>query len=694
MNPKKSVLLRLFSIGIFMVFFCAEAFFAQNATAGLTTQKGKIRTADEVLAAQEFRRGVQAYYRGAFNESVLQFEKSLSYKPDDNLILDWLGKSYYRSGMEGTALAQWKEASQNGYGGLLLQNRIEIVSERRLTGSSLDSTARYTEAGSFSGKKAGAFVFSGPVSVLPNTDGTIWVVAYGSNELLRIDVNGIILERIPGPLNGFDRPLDIIRLSDGNILISESAGDRLALMNPKGKFIKYISSKGRGPGQCIGPQYLAQDSTGNIYVTDYGNSRVVVFDKDGNGLFSFGGKDGDFSGFKGPSGIAVINESVYVADCVTGAVYEFDLSGNYLRKLVEDKTFRRPESMKVWGSWLIICDSNKVMSIDSNTGAVVENARSGNAPSRLTSAVPDINGNVIVTDLKSNEVYVMSKMQELVGGLFVQLERVNSDNFPTVVVELQVENRHRQPVVGLRAENFYLTEGKRPVSQQQLLGSASNNTIVDLTLLLDRSIQSDGFRPQMETAVREIAASMKGKGTLRIVSAGKIPVLEYSGNPKAAEQFRMAALKTSASDFVPLDLALRLAANDLVNAEKKRAIIFITAGFLTQNAFVKYGLSDTVSYLNNNSIDFSVIQLVEGVPADELAYLSSNIPGKMYYVFRPEGLSPVIQDIEDIPSGLYQLSYVSSLQTNFGESYLPVEAEAYFLNRSGRDETGYFTLLQ
>ena len=53
-----------------------------------------------------------------------------------------------------------------------------------------------------------------------------------------------------------------------------------------------------------------------------------------------------------------------------------------------------------------------------------------------------------------------------------------------------------------------------------------------------------------------------------------------------------------------------------------------------------------------------------------------------------------MSDIIDIPQGVYQLSFVSALQTNFGENYLPVEAEVYLLNRSGRDERGYFAPLQ
>src|SRR5574344_2355070 len=176
----------------------------KSAEASQTTAAGA-RTAAAGLAEQEFRRGVQAYYRGSFNDAVMEFEKALSYLPSENLILDWLGKSYYRSGIEGAALEQWQFASDAGYGGLLLKNRIEIVRERRITGANQESAQRYTEAGSFPGKKDGKLFFSQPIATLPNSDGTVWIVSYGSNELLKIDVNGLILSRSNGPVNGFDR---------------------------------------------------------------------------------------------------------------------------------------------------------------------------------------------------------------------------------------------------------------------------------------------------------------------------------------------------------------------------------------------------------------------------------------------------------------------------------------------------------
>ena len=662
--------------------------YTTTETAGLIIPEVGIRSSDEIYASEEFRRGVQAYYKGSYNNSIIQFEKALSYMPDDNLILYWLGKTYYKAGLEGNALSYWTGASKNGYGGLLLQNKIEIIRERRVTGESSDKTTRLSESGSFPGFFNGNMIFSGPSSIQPNNDGTIWMVSYNTNELLLLNQNGKIVDRVTGPLNGFDRPVDIIRLRDGNLLLSESAGNRLALLNSKGKFQKYIGSGGRKNGQMVGPQYLAQDDFERIYVSDYGNRRIDVFDSNGEGLFSFG------SELKGPTGIAVEGERIFVADDNDGCIYEYDRAGNYVRLLVEKGTFKKPEAIRKWNSSLVFCDSNRLLDVNMDTGAIFEYTKTGNAPSRLMTATADVNGNVVAADFTANELYVFSKVQELVGGMFIQIENVDASAFPKVVVEIKAENRHRQPVVGLQEENFYLSENKRPVTSMQFLGSASNNTEADVTIIISRSESSLKYKTEIETAVREISASMNGKGVLRVVSAGTIPVAEYEGNPSGAERFSLEALKNPVAKTVLLDSSIRLAVNELINAAKKRSIILISDGKFGHESFAKYNLSELTAYMNNNSVLFSHVQVEMDAVSSELSYILDNTSGTNYYVYRPEGLSRIVSDIIDIPQGVYQLSYVSSLQNNFGREFLPLEAEVYLLNRSGRDETGYFAPLQ
>ncbi len=684
---------KTFVVVSILALMAAFAFPQDNLVDSFRTEEDDERSSEAGFAEEEFRRGVQSFYRGNYNEAILEFEKALSYLPGESRILEWLGKSYYMSGIEGAALQQWEMARQQEWGGLLLPNKIEIVSDRRVTDTEYGFTQRYTEAGNFPNVNGKTLIYSYPISSLPNPDGSVWIVAYGSNELLRYDVNGVVLDRIRG-LEGLDRPVDIIRLSSGNLLVSESSGNRLSELDPSGKFLKHFGKKGRGLGELIGPQYLAEDSQGNIYTTDYGNNRVVVFDMDGNGLLSFGAKVDGFDGLKSPTGIAIWEDRVFVADSVKGGVYEFDRSGNYKGLLVEEGTLKKPESMKCWGNYLIVADLNRVLTVDVFSGTVYENATTGNGATQITSAVPDKNGNLIVTDFKANEIYVMSKMSELIGGFFVQIQRVHSDSFPQVTLELKVENRKRQPIVGLGEGNFLITEDKRPVSDMQLIGSANGNNVADITLLIDRSYQMRDYEEQVNTAVREIAASMEGKGMVNIVSASSVPTTEFTGSPTDLSNFSVRSLKADYAADCAIDTALRLSANSLINAEKKRAVIYITAGEVSDVSFSHYSLSDLAAFMNNNSVSFNTILMNNGAAASEIEYITNNTMGESYYVYRPEGLSSVMDDIISIPSGVYILSYTSSLGTDFGRRYLPVEVEAYLLSRSGRDETGYFAPLQ
>jgi tetratricopeptide (TPR) repeat protein len=164
-------------------------------------------------AREEFRLGVQAYNRYAYNEAILSFERALAYRPGEPLILDWLGRSYYRSGFEDTALRQWQAALQGyPYGtpqNLLLANHIDTIRNRRSLLPVANDNVRYVESGNFPSRNNTVVLYKQPTSILAADDGSVYVVAYGSNEIIRIDVNGVIRQRIRGPINGFDRPFDI-----------------------------------------------------------------------------------------------------------------------------------------------------------------------------------------------------------------------------------------------------------------------------------------------------------------------------------------------------------------------------------------------------------------------------------------------------------------------------------------------------
>ena len=66
-----------------------------------------------------------------------------------------------------------------------------------------------------------------------------------------------------------------------------------------------IGKRGNGPGEFNLPRDLAIGKDGRLYVVDGGNFRVVVFDREGKYLFSFGSVGKQYGQFARPKEIAI-----------------------------------------------------------------------------------------------------------------------------------------------------------------------------------------------------------------------------------------------------------------------------------------------------------------------------------------------------------------------------------------------------
>ncbi|GAB1481304.1 hypothetical protein MASR2M78_01190 [Treponema sp.] len=328
---------------------------------------------------------------------------------------------------------------------------------------------------------------------------------------------------------------------------------------------------------------------------------------------------------------------------------------------------------------------------DTHTGSLQELGGLGNANVRIVGADVDRNGNIVVANFAAGEVSLLARMDDLAAGLFVQIERVISDRFPEITVELRVQDRRRRPVVGLEARNFILSESGRPVAGQEFLGAAYLSKRSDISILIERSLETRPLLKDLETAVRD--ASSAADRVLALVSAGEQPIKENIGS--GAELLQAARSRTPS--YTPrwnFDLGLRLAATELLAGEKKRAVVFISSGKLGEKSFERYGLSELASYLANNGIVFYTVVLSDTAVDKELRYLCEQTGGQVLSLYRNEGIAPVIAALREGPSGSYALKYSSKLPTDFGRAYLGLEAEAYLMERSGRDALGYFPPLE
>ncbi len=100
-------------------------------------------------------------------------------------------------------------------------------------------------------------------------------------------------------------------------------------------FISTFGTAGAGNGQFNRPIGITvHDSTGNIYVTDFGNNRVQIFDTLGNFISTFGSAGAGDGQFNGPYDVDVLTSTgnVYVTDENHARVQVFDSTNAFVNK--------------------------------------------------------------------------------------------------------------------------------------------------------------------------------------------------------------------------------------------------------------------------------------------------------------------------------------------------------------------------
>ena len=322
------------------------------------------------LADDFFRNGVSAFHNGYLNKAYLNFEQALSRKPNNNLYNYWLAETYYRNGYNSNATEIWSQLISNQYKVDFLSNRLEQV-RRMVEPKSNILDVNYTISKELSGYGVGLIPFIGPISIAPELSGGFYATSYISGDIIHFNANGLYTRRIKNGLISFNRIFDILNLEDGSFLVTESGVDRVIRYSSNfSSKLGQFGEKGRGENQFLGPQFLAEDDDGYIYISDVGNNRVCKYTKEGEYVLQFGHSQSGFKGLELVTGLSTIDNIVLVADKRQKVIFVFDKSGNYITELARGK-FKAPEGItRISKKEFLVADDNRLVLFDMEVESV------------------------------------------------------------------------------------------------------------------------------------------------------------------------------------------------------------------------------------------------------------------------------------------------------------------------------------
>ncbi|MGE0086445.1 MAG: 6-bladed beta-propeller [Desulfococcaceae bacterium] len=213
----------------------------------------------------------------------------------------------------------------------------------------------------------------------------------------------------------FNDPRGLAVDSTGSIYVLEFGNNWVQKFTSEGEFIDKFGGYGSGPGQFNSPADIATDENNNVYVLEWGGNRVQKFSSTGEFLMQWGGYVTEWGGFSYPTGIAVgKNGFVYVANTKSNQIVKFTLDGVYVQKWgslgTGDSQFDEPSGIEVDSSGFVYVADNENHRIQKFTsdGEFVRkwgNNGSGVGEFDFPYGISiDAFGNVYVTDQQNNRI--------------------------------------------------------------------------------------------------------------------------------------------------------------------------------------------------------------------------------------------------------------------------------------------------
>lgn len=198
-------------------------------------------------------------------------------------------------------------------------------------------------------------VFACPSGIARDTQNNIYFNDALGNRVLSCNSSGTLVKNLPLPLSGVagvvESPMGLAYASS-YIWSIEAQSNLVRKLDLNGNVVKSWGSQGTGNGLFNNPMGVGLDSSGNVYVSDYGNNRIQKFNSSGTYVSKWGTAGTGNSQFQGPSGLCLNSSNyVFVADTMNSRIQKFTSAGVYSSQIGSEGCgkfqFKMPEGVFV-----------------------------------------------------------------------------------------------------------------------------------------------------------------------------------------------------------------------------------------------------------------------------------------------------------------------------------------------------------
>jgi DNA-binding beta-propeller fold protein YncE len=251
------------------------------------------------------------------------------------------------------------------------------------------------------------FKLDAPIAI--TTNGTnLYITNSGNNEIIITDRSGDFIKKIGGTGTSpgkFNYPVDIDHDVTGNIFIADFRNSRVQIFDEDGNFKSVISKEG------LMPAAIVSDDNGRLFISDVSTHQIHIY-KDGQLEKSFGTQGSEDGQLNFANGLAITpnGQRLVVSDSQNKRLQVFTIDGNFMYT-IPLKQAGLPKGISVEDDSIYLADSlvHKIykISIDGKKSQTILQGREYKYPNDII-----VEGNQIyITDRGNNRILAF-KMEE------------------------------------------------------------------------------------------------------------------------------------------------------------------------------------------------------------------------------------------------------------------------------------------